>query len=425
MRLLTATLTIRPVGFSLESAPATNQDKLNTDAVSTRASLDNRNSTGSESLVNVLAIIAPNLSKVLVDADRIASTCLTISTQVIGPTFRSRNFPENISQRTLDLMLALASIPEAAKAWKKDVAEAFNDSKFFSTPLSLAQNGWLPIIRQWSLADKERMPELLARLTTPTSAGIMFGVGANSARLEADRKAQLNLRRIAFLILSAANDTFVVNMTALQEKLVDLLNTTATSSPSSTTRAELYMLLRALLLKTSAHHLASMWPTINAELYDAISAVFPDPTTEPPNVTSLLQACKLLDTLLTLELDDFQMQEWLFITDTTEAVYRSTGPKSVAMVDELAEELDSGAGAALFINAALTNAPQGEKRRPLLTAGVTKGVGKEDLMEKVLRPFFRQLSIYAFESTYSMEAPDWKACFDDLMADLFDDSTLV
>ncbi|MCJ1416556.1 hypothetical protein MMC32_002894 [Xylographa parallela] len=425
VRLLTATLTIRPVGFSLESAPATNQDKLNTDAVSTRASLDNRNSTGSESLVNVLAIIAPNLSKVLVDADRIASTCLTISTQVIGPTFRSRNFPENISQRTLDLMLALASIPEAAKAWKKDVAEAFNDSKFFSTPLSLAQNGWLPIMRQWSLADKERMPEILARLTTPTSAGIMFGVGANSARLEADRKAQLNLRRIAFLILSAANDTFVVNMTALQEKLVDLLNTTATSSPSSTTRAELYMLLRALLLKTSAHHLASMWPTINAELYDAISAVFPDPTTEPPNVTSLLQACKLLDTLLTLELDDFQMQEWLFITDTTEAVYRSTGPKSVAMVDELAEELDSGVGAALFINAALTNAPQGEKRRPLLTAGVTKGVGKEDLMEKVLRPFFRQLSIYAFESTYSMEAPDWKACFDDLMADLFDDSTLV
>ncbi|MCJ1384773.1 hypothetical protein MMC17_007891 [Xylographa soralifera] len=425
VRLLTATLTIRPVGFSLDSPPTVNQDKLSTDAVSTRASFDNRNPAGSESLVNVLAMIAPNLSKVLVDTDRIASTCLTISTQVIGPTFRSRNFPENISQRTLDLMIALASIPEAAKAWKKDVVEAFNDSKFFSTSLSLAQNGWVPIVRQWSLADKERMPELLARLATPTSAGIMFGVGANSARLEADRKAQLNLRRIALLILSAANDTYVVNMTALQEKLVDLLNTTAASSPSSTTRAEIYMLIRALLLKTSAHHLASMWPTINAELYDAISSVFPDQTIETLNVTSLLQACKLLDTLLTLELDDFQMQEWLFITDTTEAVYRSTDSKSVAMIDELAEELDSGAGASHFINASLTNAPQGEKRRPLLTASVTQGVGREDMMEKVLRPFFRQLSIYAFESTYSMEAPDWKACFDDLMADLFDDSTLV
>ncbi|MCJ1287708.1 hypothetical protein MMC26_007060 [Xylographa opegraphella] len=425
VRLLTATLTIRPIGFSLESSPTSNQDKFNTDAVSIRASLENRNSTGSDSLVSVLAVIIPNLSKVLVDADRIVSTCLTVSTQVIGPTFRSRTFPENISQRMLDLMILLSNIPEAAKAWKKDVSEAFNDTKFFSTSLSLAQHGWLPIIRQWAFADKERMPELLARLTTPTSAGIMFGVGANSARLDADRKAQLNLRRIAFVILSAANDTFVVNMTALQEKLVDLLNTTAASSPSSTTRAEIYMLIRALLLKISAHHLAPMWPTINSELYEVISSVFPDPTTEAPNITSLLQACKLLDTLLTLGLDDFQMQEWLFITDTTEAVYRSTGSKSVAMVDELAEELDSGAGASHFINASLTNAPQGEKRRPLLTAIVTKGVVKEDMMEKVLRPFFRQLSIYAFESTYSMEAPDWKACFDDLMADLFDDSTLV
>ncbi|MCJ1397414.1 hypothetical protein MMC11_000607 [Xylographa trunciseda] len=425
VRLLTATLTIRPMGFSLESPHTVNQDKLNADTVGTRASLDNRIPTGSENLINVLAIIAPNLSKVLVDADRIASTCLTVSTQVIGPTFRSRNFPENVSQRTLDLMIGLANIPEAAKSWKKDVTEAFNDSKFFSTPLSLAQNGWVPIVRQWSLADKERMSELLARLTTPTSAGIMFGVGANSARLEADRKAQLNLRRIAFLILTAANDTFVVNMTALQEKLVDLLNATAASSPSSTTRAEIYMLIRAIILKTSAHHLAPLWPTINAELYDAIASVFPDQTTDSTNVACLLQACKLLDTLLTLELDEFQMQEWLFITDTTDAVYRSTDSKSVAMVDELAQELDSGAGASHFTNTLLTNAAQGEKRRPLLTAIVTKGVGKEEMMEMVLRPFFRQLSIYAFESTYSMEVPDWKACYDELMADLFDDSTLV
>lgn len=425
VRLLTATLTIRPVGFSLESPYPTTYEKLSADGLSTRRSFDNRGSTGSESLINVLATITPNFSKVLVDSDRIASTTLTISTQIIGPTFRSRSFPENISQRTLDLMIALSSIAEATRAWKKDVAEAFNDLKFFSTTLSLAQHGWVPIIRQWSLADKERMPELLSRLTTPTSAGIMFGVGANSARLEADRKAQLNLRRIALLILTAANDTFVVNLNALQEKIVDLLNATAASSPSSTTRAEIYMVIRALLLKTSAHHLASMWPTINSELYDAISSVFPNQSADQYNVTCLLQACKLLDVLLTLELDDFQMQEWLFITDTTDAVYRSSDSKSVAMVDELADELDSRAEASHFTNTSLSGAPQEEKRWPLLTSNATKGIGRDDLMEKVLRPFFRQLSIYAFESTYSMAVPDWKVCFDDLMADLFDDNTLV
>ncbi|MCJ1474090.1 hypothetical protein MMC13_002748 [Lambiella insularis] len=425
VRLLTATLTIRPMGFSLESPHPTSHEKLSADGSGSRRSLDSRGSTGSDGLINVLATITPNLSKVLTDSDRIASTTLTISAQVIGPTFRSKSFPENISQRTLDLMIALSSIAETTRPWRKDVAEAFNDSKFFSTPLSLAQEGWVPIIRQWSLGDKERMPELLSRLTSPTSAGIMFGVGANSARLEADRKTQLNLRRIAFLILTAAKDTFVINLVSLQEKIVDLLNATAASSPSSTTRAEIYMVFRALLLKTSAHHLASMWPTINSELYDAISSVFPNQSTDHQNVTCLLQVCKLLDVLLTLELDDFQMQEWLFITDTTDAVYRSSDAQSVAMVDELAEELDSSTETSRFTNTSLSGALQGGKRKPLLTSSVTSGIGKDDLMEKVLRPFFRHLSIYAFESTYSMEAPDWKACFDDLMADLFDDSTLV
>ena len=408
------------MGFSLDAPQISINDKLAAEVPSTRKSVDTRGTTGPDGLISVLATIAPNLSKVLVDPDRIASTIATISAQVIGPTFRSKTFPENINKWTLDLMIAMSSIPEANKAWKKDVAEAFNDSKFFSNSLDLAQYGWLPLLRQWALADRERMPELLSRLTSPTSAGIMFGVGASSARIEADRKTQLNLRRIAFLILTAAKDTFVVNLAGLQEKIVDLLNATAASSPSSTTRAELYMVVRALLLKTSAPHLAPLWPTINAELYDAISSIFPDQNAGTYNIASLFQACKLLDTLLTLDLDDFQMHEWLFITDTADAVYRSSNAKSIAMVDELAESLDSGADIPNFTNSSMS-IPNSGKRRPLLTSSATKDVPKDELMEKVLRPFFRQLSIYTFESTYSMELADWKACFDELMADLFDD----
>ena len=40
------------------------------------------------------------------------------------------------------------------------------------------------------------MPEIISRMAPPSSAGIMFGVGANAARLDADRKTQLNLRRM-------------------------------------------------------------------------------------------------------------------------------------------------------------------------------------------------------------------------------------
>ena len=80
----------------------------------------------------------------------------------------------------------------------------------------------MPVLRSWVLADKERVPEILSRLPYPSTAGL-FGVGASSARQEADRKTQLNLRRIALLILASAKDAFVAHLTALQGKLVDLL----------------------------------------------------------------------------------------------------------------------------------------------------------------------------------------------------------
>ena len=430
MRLLTATLTIRPIGFSHETPQTNSMEKAAPDG-GTKRSIDLRvSSPGSDGIVPVLASVTPNLSKILTDSDRIAATVAVVSTQVIAPTVRSKSFPENVTKHTLDLLLTLASITEASKAWKKDVTEAFNDAKFFSSSINLVEHGWLPILRQWALSDKDRMPEIFSRLPTPTAAGLVFGVGASSARLEADRKTQLNLRRIATLILAAPNDTFAASLPGLQEKVIELLNATATSSPSSITRSEIYMVIRALVLKSSPVHLSWLWPIINSELQDALSSAFPAESRETFDIFCLLQACKLLDTLLTLGLDDFQLYEWLFITDTTDAiVYRPSNGESIALIDELKEIkdglLDTSSNSNSYHSNSLSNTVHTGKRRPLLSASVTRNVKKEKLMEMVLRPFFRQLSIHAFESTYSMEEADWKACFEDLVADLFDDGTLV
>ena len=351
---------------------------------------------------------------------------MTISTQVLTPTFRWKTFPRNITVSLLDILKKMARIPEASRIWRKDVAEAFNDARFFNKDsLDLVWDGWMPILRQWALLDKDRMPELLSRVSSPTSAGIMFGVGASSVRLEADRKTQLNLRRIATLILSADNDMFIVNLSSLQEKLVDLMTATAASSPSSITRSEVYMVLRALILKTSTVHLASFWPVVNAELYEALSSLYPTETHDTYNTSCVLQAAKLLDTLLTIAPDDFQLREWLFVTDTIDAVYRPSDWQPVALVDGLAETLDSRAGAPHSGINPLASAAQQGLRKPLLTSAVVGDVPMENMVDRVLRPFLRQLSINAFESTYRMEAPDRQACCDDLLHDLFDESTLV
>jgi hypothetical protein len=430
LRLLTATFTTKPMGFSEAIGPALEKS----------TQVDERSGSHplnrAEDVISILASITPSLPMVLMESDRVLTAINTISTSVIGPTFRSKWFPENVSKSVLVLLYQITRLPNTQKSWKKDLGDAFNDTRFFSNPLTLLESDWLPLLSQWAISDKERIPELLSRISPPTTAGIVFGVGATSARLESDRKTQLNLRRITTLILSAPDDTFVTDLAALEEKVVELLSATPTSSPSSTTRGEIYMVLRALILKTSPMHLATFWPTVNAEIYAAISStVSPDhsQSSETYNNFSILQACKLLDTLLCIAPDDFQLHEWLFITDTIDAVYRPSGYQPVGLIDELSEELGSTsiASASYMEQITAASGPAEETvRRPLLGPG---GIDcddvnlerKDELVGKVLRPFFSQLSIFAFERTYEMGVTDWQACKRDLLKDLFDERGVV
>ncbi|KAI8635354.1 putative regulator of reproduction dopa [Xylariaceae sp. FL1651] len=424
LRLLTALFTTRPASFT---------DTLS-NSHSEVAQQNRSPSDRADDVVGILSRIVPNLPKILVESDRVLTAAQAISTNMIGPSIRSKGFPDSITKTTLTLLRELTRLPSNQKTWKKDVGDAFNDPRFFHSSATLVQHDWLPLLKLWTVTDKDRMTEILNRISSPTTAGIVFGVGATSARLEADRKTQLNLRRIAALVLACGMDSFVTDLPAILEHIVGLLAATATSSPSSTTRADIYMVIRALVLRTSAVHLAPLWPIVNTELHAAISSVVaPDssPSADTYNNVSILHACKLLDVLITVAPDDFQLHEWLFITDTIDAIYRSASYQPIALVDELSEELgNTSLNSALPAEAAAMTAAGGPgQRRPLLGPG---GINDEltidrrdELIVKILRPFFGQLSIYAFESTYAMGALDVEGCVLNLLKDLFDERSIV
>ncbi|KAI9760818.1 MAG: hypothetical protein M4579_001448 [Chaenotheca gracillima] len=424
LRLLGATFTTKPQNQPLEPTKRASED-VSHKADHQDEALARREPHKPQDFLALLTRIVPNIPKIILESDRVLGAATTISTNMIGPAIRSKNFPETVTQNTLDLLYQLSRIPNSQKSWRKDIADAFNDSRFFSSNLYLVKTNWLGLVRQWTLTDKDRMPELLSRLTAPTTAGIMFGVGASSARLEADRKTQLNLRRIAFLVLAAAEDSFAAILASIEGKLVELLSATAATSPSSATRSDVYMVVRALVLKTSAIHLAPLWPIVNSELQAAITSVFPDvPSTVYSNY-SILQACKLLDMLIVLLPDEFQLHEWLFVTDTIDAVYRPAEWKATALVDEVSEELRTAGSPVGGQMSSNESSKHTALRRPLLGADSGHNVAGDELLHKVLKPFFNQLSIYAFESTYSMGTPDWQACFDGLLADIFNESSIV
>ncbi|KAL6924701.1 hypothetical protein FSST1_001975 [Fusarium sambucinum] len=427
IRLLAALFTTRPIAFAdpaMSSGGIPKSDSGNT---------INGYGDGPDEVVSILAGIVPKLAKILVEPDRVLSASATISANVIGPTLRAKGFPEIVTQNTMRLLHELSKVQNNQKNWKKDVGDAFNDVKFFGMDLDLAKDDWLPLLKQWTFTDKEKMSEIVSRINAPSTAGIVFGVGATSARLEADRKTQLNLRRIATLILAGSEDAFVSDLSDIFGKLAELLGASSTSSPSSTTRADIYMVFRALALRTSAIHLGMLWPVVNAEIHAAISSVAAaDNSTASDTYTnaSVLQACKLLDLLICVAPDDFQLHEWLFITDTIDAVYRPSTYQPVALVDELSDELGATVTASKFHSSSVVNpVVQGSSRRPLLgLGGINDDVSlerKDELVAKVLRPFFGQLSIFAFESTYAMGRVDRKACVSSLLKDLFDEQSIV
>lgn len=413
-------------------------------------------------VVSVLNSIVPNLSVILVDNDRVTNVVSGIATSVIGPTFRAKSFPDNVSEGILDLLQGLVKVAQGNKIWKKDLFDAFNDPRFFNTPLPLLKSSWLPILAQWTHSDKDRLPELLSRLSAPTTAGIMFGVGATSARQEADRRTQLTLRRISLIVLSGIEDAFTSHLHSILEKIVELLTATPASSPSSATRAEVLMLLRALLLKTSPINLAPLWPTLNAELTSALSSLLPDAANkEHYNNAGILQACKLLDELVVLAPDDFQLMQWLYMSDTIDAVYKPiNAPYPTSLCDEIADTLQTTQTPtswhsrnrslpvvhhpSSFTHSSASNSAQadvaadgddgatyyGDAKRGLFLDSMIAAIEKEEraevlemarreLVERLVRPFLGGLAMGAFEAVYGGGEADVGAVWNSVVGDVW------
>ncbi len=296
------------------------------------------------------------------------------------------------------------------------------------------ESAWFAALSQWTIHDKDRMPELISRLAGPSSAGIMFGVGASAARLEADRKTQLNLRRISLLLLAAPQDHFVPQIRDLWEKLVELFEADLASSPSAAVKAELFMLCQAMLIAMSALHLAPLWPIINDNVCNALHTLLPENETRGTfGNLALLQACKLVDLLIALAPEEFQLHEWLYISDTVDAVYQPTDRVSVALSDRIAEEISSSGFDAADKELVASSATNGtlERRMPALSSSAKSDIGdfkamtRDDFARTVLWSFLSQLSIRAYENTYELEPTDilvWRRA---LLTDILDLDTIV
>ncbi|CAO1636291.1 unnamed protein product [Sympodiomycopsis kandeliae] len=360
----------------------------------------------------------PALRKFVTDSDKVATTGANAVYYIIAPPLRAKNADLSVAEEVLALASELAKIPGALKPLKSAISDAFWDSRFFRLQPSAAQKWRTPVLTLYK-ADKERFLELLGRISAAPTANININIFANR-QAEIVLRAQ-NLRRLSYVIYSADQNQFLPLLPAIQEKLVDVLRANSTShAGADVVNAEVYLCLRTMLCRFDSQHLLTLWPIVITEMMRLFDGVIEAITTLSAETLQLvLSACKFLDVLVTMQVDDFQMQQWLFINDTGLSADESM---EESILDRLATSIDehlpgskrSSKQSSTVFGKSKTRSHKGG-RRPIL-AGVIECSSIEQLL-----PFLRQVSSPSFgdDVTHASDTVDVKSIERDLRADMF------
>lgn len=252
-----------------------------------------------ESLAQALEEVIPSLRAILKDNDKVLTALTSIVTTLISTAAKSKNFPTSFTPQLTSLLQAVMKEPQSQKAWKPTVGDLILDQRFLNMPVTQAES-WKGLVSKWANADKERFQDYIARLLTHGSnSNVLFGWADQEST---NRKR--NLDRLSFIYLSGNSDGYLLNMRTVISKLEEIM----TAEPA--VKAEVYTCLRAIVLKLDPTHLVSIWTFVYTELektFNSVLTIDDVKNIKDDHLKVLVSACKLLDTLLVLNIEDFKM----------------------------------------------------------------------------------------------------------------------
>ncbi|KAK4333987.1 Protein dopey [Rhodotorula toruloides] len=366
--------------------------------------------------------VLPDLRRFLIDADKTSAICSNMVYYIAAPAFKTRAKTFDPDPSILALLEEMTKNPQTLKAWRSLVSDAFSDNRFFNAPPS-AHSRWKPLVQALMASDKERLPELIGKVSTASSANIF-----TNRELETLLRA-LSLRRLTYTLLTSQRDRFLTQLPMIQEKLVDLLR----SSVGEIVHAEVYLCLRVLFCRIDNQHLSGLWPVILTELLRLFESLADQRVADGSDTLQLvLSACKFLDLTLVLQTADFQIHEWMFVTDTVDAIYPPDSWVPQAIVDRLGEVIASQPANGRSSATPASKSPVVDElsgsvlsrssataalRRPLIQARQVRSI-------QALEPFFSTISLAAYEAVYHSAGGgarvDWPAVEASLERDIFE-----
>ncbi|KAI8919962.1 Dopey, N-terminal-domain-containing protein [Powellomyces hirtus] len=341
----------------------------------------------------------PKVRQFLHDQDKMLVLLSNMVYYIITPHFRNKQ--SSVKSRlnpTLELLSAMAKVPGAQKAWRREAWDGFLDPKFFEMGLP-ASRSWQTIVQAILSSDKEKVAEIIGRISAVPSTTLFM-----SKEQETMIRAQ-SVRRLSFAIFSGPTDQYVPKLPSIQEKLVDIFK-----SGSGPMVVEAYLCLRVLLCRVTSHHLSNFWPTMLTELIQTIERhVVSSDADKTADTAAFLAACKFLDMVLVLQIEAFQWHQWIFVTESLESLpdSRTITNRPIALIDKLHLSWSGGPPDSISnLSSKHTDGMRYDKtansvpkQRPILLMRTISD-------KRELEPFFSSISRQVYQSTYALAKPD-------------------
>ena len=192
------------------------------------------------------------------------------------------------------MFLELVKVPGSSKSWRREVYDSFNENAFFTISADQGTK-WKIILQTFLTNDKERLVDFISRISAATSSIL---------RSSRDQDRLINVRRLAFIVISGDVDQFIGHTNAIKEKLAEL-GRTASIDPI---HGEVFLLYRALILRLSPIHLVSFWPMMVSQIQIVFTQILEQAgIVSKEQLPLFFEACKLLDMMLVVRSEDFQL----------------------------------------------------------------------------------------------------------------------
>ncbi|KAG5417706.1 hypothetical protein I9W82_005342 [Candida metapsilosis] len=359
-----------------------------------------------QQFIDALTELIPVLDEIYRDSEKTNHAVgLIINNVVLASTKKKQ---PHLSNTILQLLFLIGQY-HPNRIWRSTVADLFNDGSFFTTS-TCSNDKWKEIIHIWIEHDKDKVDDKINKLapsSTTSPAGTLFNWNEDS-----EIEAKVNtLRQLSYIILAQPHDYFANKINQLFDRLNQLLS--LNTCPTAI-RIEISTLFRAIVLKISDIHLISHWALIIHELQQIFGLISSPPksikdlTSIPSQTLQLiLFASKLLDELLIVDPDGFNLNSWLFISIDFETKDTQTN----SIIDLISKNNDF-----TFLKNDAIKLNHGDLSDEYLSP-LLEGVRHISSITQ-LRLFFDSLSMIHYERTYSLKPVNYKACQQDIIHDL-------